>query len=111
MRIGTMLVLSLAGAIVGATALVTAPVGARPARRTAHVKVQLPAVDQSQVTAITVKATAAEGKRVGSVKVRTTNEAVLPNISAIYLTQAPRTHSRVMTFKVFVVVKRFPNLA
>src|SRR5205085_253339 len=103
-----LLVLSLVGALVlGAIALGPAGAARRPRHVTAHVKLRLPAPDGSQVTLVTVKATAPKGQKVGSLKVRTTNESQLPNISAVYLTQAPRKHSRVTTFKVFLVVRRF----
>lgn len=69
--------------------------------------VPLPAVQQSSVETLTVKATARAGKTVGKLHVQTANDAALGNLSVVYVVQAPKTASAHETLTVSVFIKRF----
>src|SRR5439155_21054744 len=87
MRSRMLLGLSLVGAIAAWVVLVGSAGASRDAnttsaRRAYHVKVPLPQAGQAEVSVITVKATAPQGKSVGSLNVSASNAGQVEQASA-----------------------------
>ena len=104
--------LLLVGAVVAGAVLVGSAGAARRARaasghKTVTVKIPLPSLQQSQISAVTVNAKAPKGKEVGSLKVHTANDAQLGDESIVYFARAPRRRSASETFKVYALINRF----
>jgi hypothetical protein len=79
---------------------------------TGKVSVPLPAPGHDEVVAIPVKVTAAKGKQVRPLRVRTINAAELGgNVRADYVIEAPRKLGPSATFNVYVLIKQFAGAA
>src|SRR5438034_7272160 len=102
------IVLAVVGAAVVATVLVGPAAGVpRSASSSVTVTIPLPALNADEVKAVTVKATALAGKKLGTLVVHTANETKLGNESIVYVVQSPRTPGSSGKYTVYALIKRF----